>query len=422
VSALAANPGSLRLGWVESLTLERLATTTAAAALASLPLIKPSAAANLGPVDPLIIMAISAVLLWAGSENAILRAPYAVSMGLFLLAGALGALNGPVPGEGSVALVQDIVLVAWCLAIANLGTRSQRLATLMRAWAGSSILWALVLVGSVLTGNAAIAGQTAQTGARASLTFGDPNVAATYFVIGLMLVWAAGWPRNLLLRWAGYGTLLLAILLTGSNGGVVMTAAAITVASLPAITRRAGALAAIAAFSGMILGAVVVYFVVDFSSVQQQAQASRFPIVRDGIGRSSSSAGDRGVLFDETFSLYKEGGVLGRGPGSTKQVLADQQAHRIKEAHNDYTASLVERGALGALALLFLLGSILVRTTSVAFRKASPGLSRAIHQPGALAGAVVGCLIAGMFYEVLHFRHVWGLLGIVAAAYFSDRS
>ena len=32
-----------------------------------------------------------------------------------------------------------------------------------------------------------------------------------------------------------------------------------------------------------------------------------------------------------------------------------------------------------------------------------------------LGAAVIGMLISAMFYQVLHFRHLWALLGIIAA-------
>jgi O-Antigen ligase len=397
--------------------LAKLATGTVAAAVIMLPLITPTGPANLGPVDPLIIAGIITVLLWAASTDRVLHAPYALAMGMSLFAGALGALNGPVPELGAVALVQDLVLLIWCAAIVTIGQKADALRTLVRAWAGASIVWAGVLVVAVSAGVTAISGQTVANGSRAALTFGDPNVAANYFCISLMIVWASRWPRNAVLRWVGYLLLLSALALTGSNGGILAVSLAGTVALIAAAARHRGVMGAIAAVAGFaVLGTALWYFV-DPNQIQSYARQSNIQIIRDGIGRSGSSATGREFLLAETMALYVDAGALGRGPLSTKAVLAQEQAPEIKEAHNDYAAAIVERGVLGALAILLLLGSLVVRSLSVGIGKLQQDVLAAVPRPSALVGAIVGCLIAGMFYEVLHFRHVWAAFAIVAATY-----
>ncbi|MGI8707854.1 MAG: O-antigen ligase family protein [Actinomycetota bacterium] len=397
------------------------AVLSVAAAIIFLPLIKPSGPANLGPVDPFIAGAILMVLLWAGTVGSTLHAPFALSMLTFVGAGAIAALSGPVPLEGFLAIVQDIVLLGWCLALVNFGSSPTALTTVVRVWAASAILWAIVLIAGVTAGIDAISGRSATTGARASLTLGDPNVAATFFFIGFMLVWASKWPRNALLRRVGYLAILWAVLLTGSNGGVLVTVAGIAIAAIAGVWRRWGILVAIAAGTATVLiGGSLVMFL-DTASLQQWAQASDSQVIRDGLGRSSSSADDRQVLFGESMALYKTGGILGRGPRSTKHVLAQEQAPRIKEAHNDYAAALVERGILGAVALSLLVGSVIFRSVAIVGDRTNSAYEEAIPRPQALLGAVAGCLVAGMFYEVLHFRHVWALFGVVGAMYLWGR-
>ena len=397
--------------------LLKLATGTVAAAVIMLPLINPTGPGNLGPVDPLVLASIATVLMWAATRSRVLRVPYALAMGLSLFGGALGALNGPVPELGAIALLQDLVLLAWCAAIVTLGQEPNALRTLVRAWAGAAIIWAAVLVTSVSVGLTAISGQTAANGSRAALTFGDPNVAANYFCISIMIVWAARWPRNAALRWTGYLLLVTALALTGSNGGAAAITTAVVVASIAAAARRHGIMGAITATAGFALLGTALWHYVDPAAIQSYARSSNIQIVRDGIGRGASSAAGRGFLLTETASLYVDGGVLGRGPLSTKAVLAHEQAAEIKEAHNDYAAAIVERGVLGALAILLLLGSLLVRTLALGVGKVSEGVEAAIPRPSALLGAIQACLIAGMFYEVLHFRHVWAAFAIVAAGY-----
>jgi O-antigen ligase len=85
-----------------------------------------------------------------------------------------------------------------------------------------------------------------------------------------------------------------------------------------------------------------------------------------------------------------------------------------KEAHNDYVAALVERGALGLLGLALLVASIALRSLSLP-RRVARSSAVAVVNPGPLIGAVAGTLVAGVAYEVLHFRHAWALFAIVAA-------
>ena len=38
-----------------------------------------------------------------------------------------------------------------------------------------------------------------------------------------------------------------------------------------------------------------------------------------------------------------------------------------------------------------------------------------VPRPELLAAAVIAVGFSGLFYEVLHFRHVWALFGLIAA-------
>src|SRR4029077_3319982 len=128
-------------------------------------------------------------------------------------------LAGPLPDNGLLAIVQDLVLLAWCGVIANVARSPPAFRWLLRAWIWSAFGWAVVLAGAVATGNLALAGITDRTGVRASLTFGDPNYAANYFFVALMMVMATQTPRRRGLRAVVFIALLVGLGLTGSNGG-----------------------------------------------------------------------------------------------------------------------------------------------------------------------------------------------------------
>src|SRR5581483_8115595 len=87
----------------------------------------------------------------------------------------------------------------------------------------------------------------------------------------------------------------------------------------------------------------------------------------------------------------------------------------VKEAHDDYLGTLLERGALGALGLILLYGALFQRTVSSASRPLQPRFAAAVPHPTALAGALVGTLAGSAFIQLMHTRHVWALFALVAA-------
>jgi O-antigen ligase len=93
----------------------------------------------------------------------------------------------------------------------------------------------------------------------------------------------------------------------------------------------------------------------------------------------------------------------------------------VKEAHDDYLATLVERGALGVIGLMLLIGSICVRAISIDPRRLSADFRRVVPSTAPLIGALVAMALAAFTHEVLHYRHLWALLGILAAIHLFGR-
>ena len=82
---------------------------------------------------------------------------------------------------------------------------------------------------------------------------------------------------------------------------------------------------------------------VDLTSVRVAA-AESVPLLRDSVGRSDGSASERQALLSEGTRLWFSGQGTGYGPARTKATLLAFQAPYVKEAHNDYLATLLERG------------------------------------------------------------------------------
>jgi O-Antigen ligase len=400
---------------------ERLAVTATAAAVATLPLLTPRSPANMAPVDALIAVAIGACLLWAGTSHHPWRWPYAVPGALLMAGGALGALAGPVPGAGLVALLQDAILLTWCWAVANIASSPERLRVLLATWAYSALAWVVALFIGLAAGVTVLTGQTPSEGTRTALTFGDPNYSASYYVISLMVIWASGYPRRRALRVVAYVLLVVALVSTGSNSGLVSLAIGSVVAVVLATGRRAGIAAAVVTLAAILLGGAAIASRISFKEVQTAAHGSRFAILRDGLGRSEKSVAQRHMLLSESLNLYRSGGPLGEGPVSTKPRLRERMAPFVKEAHDDYLAALIERGVLGVAGIGLLIGGLAVRLTRLVAAPLADGFADVVPRPHALVAAVVGTLVAMGVYELLHVRHMWALLAFVAALYLWGR-
>jgi O-antigen ligase len=260
-----------------------------------------------------------------------------------------------------------------------------------------------------------LSGQSAREGSRTALTFGDPNVSANYYVISIMIICATGLPRQRAWRFAAYGLLVAAVLSTGSNSGMVSLLVATSVATVLAIRRRAGMLAAVSACAFLLAAGVLLKTTVSFKSIQQKAYASQYAFIRDGLGRGEVSVDQRSMLLHESIGLYKSGGVLGQGPVSTKTRLTAEMAPFVKEAHNDYLAALTERGVLGTLGLILLMSGLVLRAIVLARRRLSGPFARVVARPYAIIGALAGTMVTETVYELLHVRHVWALFALVAA-------
>jgi O-antigen ligase len=151
------------------------------------------------------------------------------------------------------------------------------------------------------------------------------------------------------------------------------------------------------------------------------AQVSENPVLRYSIGRGPRSAGTRGSLFASQLDIYERGDLVGIGPAATRATLGKSAASAVKEAHNDYLATLVERGPAGALALALLVGAVAVRMSAISTRPLRPDFAAEVPVPGALAGAAAAFAFSAITHEVLHYRHLWTLLGIAAALYLFGR-
>ena len=143
--------------------------------------------------------------------------------------------------------------------------------------------------------------------------------------------------------------------------------------------------------------------------------ATSAPLLRDYVGRFTQTTAGRDTLLHETLALVEQGGLLGIGPGEVKPTLQAQQDGVAFEAHSDFTASVAERGLLGATGLLLLILVLAFHARRVLGPLRS-GYAAVVRHPGALVGVLIAYAIAANIYELLHFRYVWTLFAVLAAA------
>jgi len=392
-------------------------------AIAGLPLLLPKGPGNSAPADVLIGAAIVVVLLWAASVRARVRVPYAVPVALLVTAGALGGLAGGQPSSAVTALGQDLFMLAWCAAIATLARTPAALGAMLSVWAWSSIGWAAILVGAVATGQRALAGLGAHGGGgRARFMFDHPNLAASYFAVSLFVVLLARRPRNRAARGGAVLLLFAAVVLTGSNAALLGIAIGGLVSIAIATARRVDLVAGVAILIVLVVVGSAGWYALVRAGVPSSVGESQNRFLRYSIARSDRSLGARLDLFQEELALFRVRALTGNGPASTRDTLSANQTERVKEAHSDYLAALVERGPLGAVALLALIIAVGVRFVGTAPRALTPGFARVASGTAALVGATVLIAVSAMTHEVLHYRHAWALFGILAAIHSSGRA
>ena len=393
---------------------QSVAMYSTCAAVAFLPFLQPAGPGNVSPVDALISLAMVATLCWALVDRLQIRAAYAVPVAVMAFAGLIAALFSAYPSVGVLAVVQDLVLLGWATSVVTVCRTPSGLSLVMRTWAYASVVWALLMMLGALTSIDLLSGISARTGSRESLTFGDPNMAAGYYCSSLMVVWASATPRRGIARGAAVAILLAAIILTGSNGFTIATLAACAVAAFIGMARRRGMLPTLGLACALALVGGAIASQLSVTTLVNDAATSA-PLLRDYVGRFTQTTAGRDTLLHETLALVEQGGLLGIGPGEVKPTLQAQQDGVAFEAHSDFTASVAERGLLGATGLLLLILVLAFHARRVLGPLRS-GYAAVVRHPGALVGVLIAYAIAANIYELLHFRYVWTLFAVLAAA------
>ena len=277
-------------------------------AIWSMPMLRPAGPGNTAPADLFLGLAILVTALWFASRNHVMRFPYMLPVGLFILAGALASTVAfrhayVSVGGGLVSLIQDAFLLAWCIGIANVGRDPALLRSMSRAWAISATCWAALMIIGVFGHISFLSGQDLRNGVRAAFTLGDANLAANYFICSLLVLRAARFPRRRALRWACCALIITAIILTGSNGGALVLIVTTVAGAIFRMARRRGAAPAIITATVLALAVLLIAPRVPVQSIVARAQTSS-QFLNDSIGRQAESTGSRSMILSQTEQLY----------------------------------------------------------------------------------------------------------------------
>ncbi len=396
-------------------TSARAAMLTVTAAFIFQPILHPAGPGNSSPVDVLTLASIVTAAFWATGAHRKLRAPYWIPVIIMIAAGAASGLAGPLPGTSLLALADDILLFAWCTTVVNVLTAPRALRVALAAWSWSGIFWAGVVITAWLGHITVLEGLQAAEGNRVLFTFGDPNYASTYWDATIFVVYAAQTPGKRWMRIIGYIMLAWALALTESNGGTLACLVGVFFLVLVRCYKKRGwpGVVVTAMVVGLLTGGFFTAF--PLSSIRTWAATSNQALLVNSVGRSAQSSSERSELITETGQLFQRSdGILGLGPASTKPLLTLWLYPYANEAHDDYLALLVERGVIGLLGLLLLVGSAISRAGPTLRRPLSARYAAAVPKPAGLVAGLLALSVNSFYEEVLHFRFLWALLAIVA--------
>jgi len=354
-----------------------------------------------------------------------LRFPFALPVFVALVGSVLAMSNAVSPPASLMALLKDAYLYLWFVALVAVLQPRGALRGLRLAWVATACFAALVVfVQAAASGHLSLQEMLiANRGqrARAVGTFINPNMFADYLLFSIFMV--LGLVNQV--RWRVLGPALalivMALLSTKSNGGLISVVAGLLVWALAGAWARGMSRHRMAGMAALGLGVVIASVWLHSELGVGDALVQRVGTL-SYVGRISDSSQQREHIWHRLEESYARS-PLGIGPkNSSEQTLGiggreRQESFRSKEAHDDYLSFAVERGPLGLAGLL--LGTWMAVAMVLRGRRQLDRRLGSAVAGGALWAAFLGTLAASSVHslvlEKLHFRHFWLFLAVVTA-------
>lgn len=398
------------------------ARTYLALAILLVPVVQPA-----GPSQTAILDFVNVIFMGLFAAHVMMtgrpvRLPFLPAMLLIVTGSLIATLDAESPAQGLLTIAQEVYLYLWFVMVVNLldDPEEQRRARIL--WTGAALLAAVTaLVMIELQAPGAFARLFGARGIRAAGTFTNPNMLADYVVLSFYMVASSAGQFPRLIRWGAFGFLLLALLSTKSNGGLMMlTIGGVTFLITRILTRRVPPVALLGAVFGIVGVAALGFLLV--TSFGHRSETLKELKQKSFLGRASHSSESRAAIWVELVKRYPKH-ALGIGPGNSKLVkleIGERQrpdSFMGKTSHNDYVGFLVERGPLGLGGLLALMGMAFWMAISTWRSSTDPEWQAG--EGGLVLAALIAILVATSFHSImiekLHFRHFWFLLALVAA-------
>ena len=225
---------------------------------------------------------------------------------------------------------------------------------------------------------------------RAKATFPNPNVAGHFMAtcfMALLVLPVSRWVRIAGLSAAGIG-----VVATGSFGAILQLAVGLAVVAFGAARRIRPATRQLLAFA--VIATIGFLGVAAASGVQflpERGESTGYNA--NHLERTTTGRLDLwGAAIDQVIDR-----PWGIGPGSSRNLQVLREGDASKETHSEPLAFLSERGALGLVGLVALWATL--------WRFAVPrGVGRAM---------ILSLVVASLFRETSHYRHLWILLALV---------
>ncbi len=370
---------------------------------------------NLKPSDGALVLLALYGLVRAWKTHQRLDFPLLLPMWVILFSSLVATLVGFAHSNSIIAIVQEIYIFFWFIVLTNVlkALSLSDLDRLMKVW---SVI-ACVEAATTLMGMLRIGPSMFYTGAnydpevttgfiRAVGTYENSNAAGVYLSISFFVLLATSWPTWLRL---GLGVWLYAGMFgTGSNGAMVSTLVGFLIlVVVHAITKsRRENLLWIAVISlATAIGSAASSLIIGLLSslLPGAGYAARGEMLFNTLGRLSHSLARRLDIMSWAWETYSRH-PWGTGPDSFAALAGS--------LHNDYAAFWFERGPLGLIGWLWLVGATLLTSLYTATRL---GDRRQRWQVLMLGAGFLASVINAFSHEVSHMRQLWLLMAFLFA-------
>ena len=364
---------------------------------------------NVKPSDFALILLTLYGLLRAGQTHQRLDFPLILPIWTILLSSLFATLVGLGSPDSVIAIVQEIYIFTWFIVLTNVlkALSLSDLDRLMKIWSVIACLVSVTTVMGMLRIGPSMFYRSSYEEVTADLiratgTFDNSNSAAVYISISLFMLLGTSWPlwlRSVLGMW-----LFVGMFGTGSNGALFSTLGGLVlfVGVYLALQNRRDIKLLLAAIGiGVGIAAVALLILGLASPLLSGARFDmRSPLLSNTLGRLSHAVSRRIDILTWAWKAYRRH-LLGTGPNVFGSGL-----------HNDYAAFLFERGPVGFVAWLWMIGAVLLSALQAASQLANKHQRSQVLLLGA---GFLACAVNALSHEVSHMRQVWMLMAFLFA-------